>query len=195
MILLTSPEGIAMKSGTTRRAALATIGTGIAGATLLGIAAPQAARAAMSSAAGVIAGGSLEGPNGPVQFSVFASRLQFDDGTDQLIRGSLVWFDPAGLDGEPLTLELVSLAAYSRADGENTRFMAGTVSVNGEGEEPFGMFLTDNGLVGAATDNIQFAVGPAAAGLTGTPVTEESEFAYEVAADLTYGDVQLINFT
>jgi hypothetical protein len=191
--LLPLLEGIAMNTGTTRRAALATIGTGIAGATLFGLAAPKAALAAMSSAAGVIAGGSLDGPNGPVQFSIFASRLEFDDAPDPVIQGAFAWYDPAGLDGEPLTLQLVSLASYGKSDQDNTRFMSGTVSVNGEGEEPFGVFLTDMGTIGSATDNIQLAVGPTAAGITGTPVVEsESGFAYEVAADLTSGDVQLI---
>jgi hypothetical protein len=69
--------------------------------------------------------------------------------------------------------------------------------VNGEGEEPFGVFLTDNGTIGFETDNIQLAVGPSAAGLTGTPIAEESGsgFTYEVAANISSGNVQLINFT
>jgi|GEM_PF-3399227 len=184
-----------MSSGTTRRAALATIGTGIAGVAALGFAAPKAALAAMSSAAGVFGGGSLEGPNGTVQFSAFATRLEFDDQQEAEIRGAFEWFDPAGLDGEPLTLELATLSEYRRTDHDTTRFMAGTVLVNGEDEEPFGLFLTDNGVIGATTDNLQLAVGTVAAGLGTVPVEAGSNFSYEVSANLSTGNIQLINFT
>jgi len=186
-----------MKSAISRRAAIATLGTGIAGMTAAGIALPRTTLAAMSSAAGIFAGGSLEGPNGLVQFSIFATRIQLDDEAEPIIRGAFSWIDPKGLDGEPLLLELVNLADYGRGDNDNTRFMSGTVSVNGEGEEPFGVFLTDNGTIGFETDNIQLAVGPPATGLTGTPIPEEpgSGFTYEAAANITSGNVQLINFT
>lgn len=120
-----------MKTSTTRRAAITSLGAGVAGLAAFSLAAPNPAAAAISSAAGAVAGGSLEGPSGPIQFSAFGSRLQLDDVPDPVVQGALAWHDPAGMDGEPLTIALVTLTAYGPApDDAYARVLAGTVSVN-----------------------------------------------------------------
>src|SRR5680860_702725 len=101
-----------MKSRTTRRAAITALGAGAAGIVSVSLLPSNAALAAISSAAGIVAGGSLEGPDGPIQFSAFGSRLEFDDGLEPVVHGALAWHDPAGADGAPLTLALARIATY-----------------------------------------------------------------------------------
>jgi len=186
-----------MKTPTTRRTAITALGAGVAGLATFSLLAPDRAFAAISSAAGAVAGGSLEGPNGPIQFSAFGSRLQLDDAPEPVVQGALAWYDPAGPDGAPLTIVLVTIAAYGPGDIETARVMAGTVSVNGEGEHPFGLRLVDGGEIGAAAGTMRLVVGRAAAEVTGTPVPADAEsgFDYDVEGELTSGDVQVITFT
>jgi hypothetical protein len=183
-----------MKLVTNRRTAIASLTAGAAGLAVGSILPSQSALAALSSGAGVVAGGSLEGPNGPIQFSAFGSRLTLDDVPDRIIHGAFSWYDAAGAEGEPLALELVTLGNYGPGDLETARTISGTVSVNGEGEHPFGLWLVDNGPIGSAADSVRLVVGSGVAELTGTPVPAGTEitFDYEVEADLTAGDVQLI---
>lgn len=185
-----------MKTPTTRRAAITGLGAGVAGLATLSLLTPNPVAAAISSAAGAVAGGSLEGPNGPIQFSAFGSRLQLDDAPDPVVQGALAWYDPAGPDGAPLTLALAAVDSYGPGDIETARIMTGTVSVNGEGEHPFGLRLVDGGDIGAAGNMIRLAVGSAAAEVTGTPVPTEAEsgFDYDVEGELTSGDIQVITF-
>ncbi len=185
-----------MKTPTTRRTAITALGAGVAGLATFSLLAPDRASAAISSAAGAVAGGSLEGPNGPIQFSAFGSRLQLDDAPDPVVQGALAWYDPAGPDGTPLTIVLVTIAAYGPGDIETARVMAGTVSVNGEGEHPFGLRLVDEGEIGAAADTIRLTIGSAAGEVNGTPVPSngDTEFDYDVDGELTTGDVQVIAF-
>ncbi len=91
---------------TTRRTAITALGAGVAGIATISLMPPSSALAAMSGAAGAIAGGALEGPNGPIQFSAFGTRIEFDD-ADPSILGALAWHDPSGADGESLTIALV----------------------------------------------------------------------------------------
>jgi hypothetical protein len=186
-----------MNAPISRRAAITGLGAGAAGAAALSLLAPTTL-AAISSGAGVVAGGSLEGPAGPVQFSAFGSRLESDDGSEPLLAGAIAWHDPAGADGAPLTLALVDIASYGPdpVDAERTRVMTGTVSVNGEGEHPFALRLVDNGAIGVNPDSVRLAIGEAAAEVTGTPVAAgaDTSFAYDVEGELTAGDIQIISF-
>lgn len=188
-----------MNTRTTRRTALAALGASIAGGVAATLVAPGAALAAHSSAAGIVAGGSLEGPNGSVQFSAFGSRMEFADPADLHLLGAIAWHDPAGLDGEPLTLSLVSVATYGPdpADADHARIMSGTISIEGEdGEHPFALRLVDNGDIGPTPDSVRLVVGEGAAELAGTPVAAgvEGAFAYDVEGELTAGDVQIVAF-
>jgi len=182
---------------TTRRATLAALGAGVAGAATYSLFAPTITIAAHSSAAGIVAGGALEGPDGTIQFSAFGSRLQFTDSPEQPLLGAIAWHDPAGLSGEPLTLNLLTVATYGPdpADTEHARIMSGTISIEGEeGEHPFALRLVDNGDIGPTPDSVRLVVGEGAAELAGTPVAAgvEASFTYDVAGDLTAGDVQII---
>ena len=184
-----------MKQVTTRRTAVASIGAGIAGLAAGSLLPSGSALAAMSSGAGVVAGGSLNGAaDAAIQFSAFGSRLRFDDGTEPIVHGAFSWCDPKGADGGPLTLALVTLGNYGPGDVDNARVIAGTLSVNGEGEHPFAVWLVDSGAIGEAVDSVRLVVGSGVADLTGTPAAADAEFTfdYEVEGELTAGDVQLL---
>ena len=184
-----------MKHVTSRRTAVTSLGAGVAGLTVGSLLSSRSALAAMSSGAGVVAGGSLNGAaDAPIQFSAFGSRLRFDDGTEPIVHAAFNWFDPTGAEGEPLTLVLVTVGNYGPGELENTRVIAGSLSVNGEGEHPFALWLVDNGVVGEAVDSVRLVVGSGVADLTGTPAPADAEFTfdYEVEGDLTAGDVQLV---
>lgn len=185
-----------MKARADRRTVIASLGAGLAGVTAFTLATPRAATAAHSSAAGVVAGGSLEGPNGTVQFSAFGSRLEFDGATTEFL-GALAWHDSAGADGEPLVIRLATVASYGPGPAQGERVMSGTVTVNGEGAHPFALQMVDRAEAGEPGDSVRLAVGPAAGEITGTPVAAGAAdaFAYDVAADLATGDVQVITFT
>lgn len=185
-----------MNNPTTRRTAIATLGIGAAGLATTAAMLPRAALAAISSGAGVVAGGSLDGPNGPIQFSAFGSRLQLDDQEDLVFQGALAWYDPTGMEGEPLTIGLVAVASYGPGDIETARIMTGTASVNGEGAYPFALRIVDAGEIGSAADTIHLVVGNAASDLSGTPIPADAEtgFNYDVEGELTSGNVQIVTF-
>ncbi len=176
-----------MASQIDRRAALAAAGMGALGLTAL---LAGNALAAHSSGAGIVAGGSLAGAGDDIQFSAFGTRIEYTDGHEPSQIGTLAWYDPAGLDGGPVSLTLVSVSSYGQGDADDTRVLAGTVSVNGEGEVPFSLTLVDAGPIGEAVDSVHLAVGPDAAGDGATPATT-SDFVYEASGELTAGDVQI----
>jgi len=180
-----------MNATPTRRTAMTALGAGLAGMAALALTPARQASAAMSSAAGIIAGGSLAGD---IQFSAFGSRMTFDDAPDPVFQGALAWFDPAGDEGGPLTIALASVTSYGPGELENERILAGTVTVNGEGEHPFALRFLDNGEIGAAADTVRLVVGAAAGDLTGTPVPAGTDFAYDVEADLTTGNIEIVTF-
>jgi hypothetical protein len=185
-----------MDAPATRRTAITALGAGMAGLALHSLSTPNAAFAAISSAAGMVAGGSLEGPNGPIQFSALGTRMQLDNAPDLVFQGTLAWYDPAGMDGAPLTIALVAIESYGPGDIETARIMTGTASVNGEGAYPFGLRVVDAGEIGASVDLIRLVVGSATAEVTGTPVPTGAEtgFDYDVEGELTTGDIQVVTF-
>lgn len=180
-----------MTSLSTRRSAIAALGAGVASVAALSVFAPHASLAAMSSAAGIVAGGSLDGPDGVIQFSAFGSRIQLDDVEDVIVQGSLTWLDPTGLEGKPLTLELVAVTSYGPGMEETERVLTGTASVNGEGEHAFGLLLVDSGEIGTGTDTVRLVVGSAVADVTGTPVPA-GDVAYDVSGPLVTGNVKIV---
>jgi hypothetical protein len=187
-----------MDAPATRRTAITALGAGMAGLALLSLSTPNAAFAAISSAAGMVAGGSLDGPNGPIQFSALGTRMQLDDAPDLVFQGTLAWYDPAGMDGAPLTIALVAIESYGPRDGdiETARVMTGTASVNGEGAHPFGLRVVDAGEIGASVDLVRLVVGSATAEVTGTPVPTGAEtgFDYDIEGELTTGNIQVVTF-
>ena len=178
---------------TNRRTAVAALAAGAASMALL---APRPALAAMSSAAGIVAGGSVAGSGGAFQFSAFGSKLTLDDSAEPILFCALSWLDPAGAEGAPLEIEFASVASYGPTEVEGERLMTGTVTVNGEVTAPFALWLFDGGGLDdkdAAPDRIRLAVGGAAA-VDGTPVAlgEKTDFSYDVEATLDTGNIQII---
>jgi len=146
--------------------------------------------ASHSSGAGVVAGGAIVGNDGDIQFSAFGSVITYEDDHEPSRIGALAWYDPAGFDGEPVTLMLLTVSSYGPGDADDTRVLTGTVSVNGEGEAPFSLSLVDIGPVGEGIDSVHLAVGPDAAGSGATPMAA-SDFVYEASGELIAGDVQI----
>ncbi len=182
-----------MQARTSRRTAIAALGAGAAGIASLSLM-PRAATAAISSSAGIVAGGSLEGPNGPIQFSAFGSRIQLDDADDPVFQGALAWHDAAGPGGAAVTITLRSVKRYGPHDTETSRLMTGTAAVNGEGEHPFSLRMVDGGEVGAGGDVVRLVVGSGAAELSGTPEAVEADgsFEYDVEGGVVSGNVQVV---
>ncbi len=176
-----------MASQIDRRAALAVAGMGALGLTAM---LAGSASAAHSSGAGIVAGGSLAGAGDDIQFSAFGTRIEYEDGHETSQIGALAWHDPAGLDGEPLALTLVSVISYGPGEADDARVLTGTVAVNGEGEVPFSLTLVDAGPIGEGVDSVHLAVGPDAAGDGGSPVAT-SDVVYEASGELTAGDIQI----
>lgn len=170
-----------------RRKAMAAAGIGALGLTAL---LAQGASAAHSSGAGIVAGGSLVGSDGDIQFSAFGSVINYEDGHEPSRIGTLAWHDPAGLEGGPVTLTLVSVSSYGPGEADDTRVLTGTLSVNDEGEVPFSLTLVDAGPIGEGADSVHLAVGPDAAGDGATPIAT-SDFVYEASGELTAGNVQI----
>lgn len=182
-----------MKTPTTRRAAITALGAGVASVASLSLLSPQVAMAAISSSAGIVAGGSLEGPDGPIQFSAFGSRTQLDDVDDPVLQGALSWYDATGMEGELLVLALVSVTSYGPGSEANVRVLTGTLSANGEGKYPFGLLLVDGGEIGEGQDTVRLVVGEKVSEITATPIPA-GEFSYDVFGALSAGNVQIVEF-
>ena len=178
-----------MNVRTTRRTAIATLAGAAAAATL----APTASLAAMSGAAGIVAGGTLEGANGTITFSAFGSRITLDDVDEPVLFCALTWHDPAGLDGGPLTIDFASAASYGPTDVDTERLMTGTVTINGDAEAPFALWMVDGGVVGEGGDTVHLAVGDVAL-VDGTPVAggDAGVISYDVEGELASGNIQII---
>lgn len=183
-----------MDARTSRRATIAGFAALAAGMT--GVTVSRASLAqfgAISSAGGIVAGGSLDGAGGAIQFSAFGSRITVADSEEPVLFCALTWFDPAGLDGGPLTIDFATVDSYGPTDVDNERLMTGTVTLsNGDDDVPYALRLVDGGAAGESVDSVHFVVGDGAAATPAASGT--SGFAYEVSGDLTSGNIQIITF-
>ena len=175
-------------SGTVNRR----LAIGAAGAVAAGWALPGQLRARVVTQRGMIGGGALQLEQGQVDFSVFASRLTFDEGND-IILGSIRWVDAGG----GVTLASTRITEYDvleSGEGE-LRQIRGTMSANGEGEHPFIMDVLDLGAPGAGVDTVTLNVGASAVAAGATPTADTTGFGYTATGALAAGDLQDVDIS
>ena len=147
-----------------------------------------AAQRAIQSGGGIAGGGSMEVAVGTAHFSVFGSRFVVVDEDAPLIIGSLTW---TGADGASLVSSEVT--SYGPVDGDElSRQMTGTLSIDGEGEYPFTLTLTDGGGPGAGDDVLVLNVLDAGANAAPSPAAGDAVYAAE--GPLASGDLRLLTF-
>ena len=140
-----------------------------------------------------MSGGGLAQLDGGVEprlanFGVFASAVQLPEGT-ALVLGTIQWSE-AGTDLLLQSLEVTQcVPASDRADTAEVR---GRMQVNGEGDYPFIVRVTDAGRPGSALDRIEVEVNtPAAREGAASPASDE-DFIYEAGGNLIAGDFQWV---
>ena len=162
------------------------IGGALAGA--VGLALPMRQRGILQR--GIVGGGLVQVEEGEAQFSFFASRLIFEEENQEVIVGSVLWVDtPLGF-----TMRSTAITAYivpeEQPDQGETRQIVGLMSVNGEGEYPFELVVTDVDLPGTGLDTVNLMVGDGArTAENATPVVGLG-FSYAVAGPVVVGDIQ-----
>lgn len=144
---------------------------------------------------GMAGGGLARFEEGEATFSFFASRMIFAEGVPEVFVGSVIWVD----DQAGLTLKSIAITAYivpqEQPEQGQSRQVLGIMSVNGEGEYPFQLVVTDADLPGAGLDSVTLTVGDGAlAGEGATPATGYG-FNYVATGSLVSGDIQEIGFT
>jgi hypothetical protein len=156
-------------------AAMAALGI----ATRSGMAAPV-----IQSGGGIAGGGSVQSEGGPAEFSVFGSRFITDTG-DIVFVGALSYLDVVA----KTTIESTSITAYAPVEGNEAtmRQMSGFCTVDGEGNHPFNLILTDGGPIGSGADVFDLAVGSDGA-------TEVGDAIYAIQSAVQAGNLQLIEF-
>jgi hypothetical protein len=160
----------------------------------LALALPRAPEAAARTILqrGMSGGGlaQLEGSDEPrlANFGVFASAVQLPEGT-ALVLGTINWIE-AGTDLQLQSIEVTQcVPASDRADTAEVR---GRMQVNGEGDYPFVVWVTDAGRPGSALDRIEVQVNTPAARQGATAPPSDDAFTYQAAGNLIAGDFQWV---
>lgn len=143
---------------------------------------------------GMAGGGLVQFDRGEANFSLFASRLIFEDEKLEVVAGSVLWTDaPAGLSMESVEVTGYNVPEDQPALGQS-RQIIGMMSVNGEDEYPFELVVIDAGAPGSGPDTVTLTVGDGArAGDNATPVAGMG-FSYLATGPVSTGDVQEIAF-
>jgi hypothetical protein len=165
-----------------------------AGAGALALTLPQAKQAAARTILqrGMSGGGlaQLDDSDEPrlANFGVFASAVQLPEGT-ALVLGTIQWIE-AGTDLQLQSIEVTQCVPMT--DRAETAEVRGRMQVNGEGDYPFIVRVTDAGRPGSALDRIEIEVntGPAREGAA-TSASDDT-FVYEAAGNVVAGDFQWV---
>lgn len=166
------------------------IGGAMAGA--VGLAMPNRQKGVIQR--GIVGGGLVPFEESEANFSFFASRLIFAEEDREVIVGSVVWVDaPIGL-----TMTSTAITAYivpeEQPDQGVIRQIVGTMSVNGEGEYPFELVVTDLDMPGTGLDTVNLTVGDAVQTDDIATPGADSGFSYISAGPVVSGDIQELNF-
>ncbi|MBA2520406.1 MAG: hypothetical protein H0V24_12125, partial [Chloroflexia bacterium] len=131
---------------------------------------------------GVTGGGVVRTEAADATLVLFATEL--GDEAERQATGFVRWIDPTTNGG--MTLESVGPITYEwRVETE--REIRGTMAVNGEGEEPFVLFVTDAGSAQPGNDTARLQVGDLDA-------TEGGDrFGYQAAGIVVGGDIQFLD--
>jgi hypothetical protein len=143
---------------------------------------------------GMVGGGLAKLPSSEAQFSLIASRFSFDDGSPDIVIGSIVWVDATA--GLAFTSD--AIADYevleSPAPDTEVRRILGTMRGNDGAIFPFAMTATDGGPPGAGLDRVSLTVGDGAALPNKTATATGSGFSYAGEGPITAGDVHDVDF-
>lgn len=156
----------------------------------LALALPDMQRGRAITQRGMVGGGVIQAEGGDVQFSVFASRLTVDDGSE-VVLGSVHWADAAGVAFQSTEI-LDYVVLPSPAEGEELRRVIGTMRSTDGADYPFALNLLDAAGPGEASDSVALVVGDGAFDAAGTPAAGIG-FTYAVAGTVI-GDLQDIAF-
>jgi hypothetical protein len=142
---------------------------------------------------GMVGGGLAQFENSEAQFSVFASRISFGNGTPDVIAGSVLWNDAA--TGYVLTSTTVTDYEMLETEAHEgvTRRISGTMRLNDGDVYPFVLNVTDAGPPASGRDSVALIVGDGAEVADhATPATGFG-FSYAAAGPLVVGDVQEVD--
>ncbi|MDQ3694549.1 MAG: hypothetical protein M3464_13115 [Chloroflexota bacterium] len=134
---------------------------------------------------GVTGGGIVRTEVGDATLVLFTTEL--GDEAERQATGFVRWIDPSTNGG--MTLESVGPIAYAwELENEQEREIRGTMAVNGEGTEPFVLYVTDAGPDQLGNDTARLDVGDldAAEG-------SSERFGYRAAGIVVGGDIQLLD--
>jgi hypothetical protein len=161
---------------------------------LAGLAIPAAARAQSETEGsadavceacrllGITGGGVVRLASGDANLVVFASRSVNDAAPPA---GVVRWMDPNHEGG--VLMENVGAILYADVEADpQARELRGLLRVNGAGEEPFVLLISDIGGEEGARDRCRLVAGDAVSG------TSASGWSYEAEGDLIGGDLSLL---
>jgi len=142
---------------------------------------------------GMVGGGLARFEQGEASFSLLASRLIFSGNDPEVVIGSIIWVDK----GAKLTLRSTAITAYivpevQPKDGVLRRII-GTMSVNGKGEYPFELAVTDVDLPGSGKDLVVLNVGDGARTSQNATPASDLGFTYMANGMVARGDIQEID--
>ena len=169
----------------------ATLGAALAGAA--GLALPRETWARVIIQRGMAGGGFLQLEHGEATFSLFASRMIFEDEKKEVIVGSVLWVDSP--DGPALTSTRVTDYEVRESDVGESRRILGWMTVGDDDRElPFILDVVDVAFPGAGNDTVILTVGDGAGvAEPGTPVPSYG-FSYTASGTLNAGDIQDVDF-
>lgn len=132
---------------------------------------------------GITGGGVVRTEAGDATLVLFATEL--GDEAERQATGFVRWIDPATNGG--MTLESVGPIAYEW-ELEAERQIRGTMAVNGEGQEPFVLYVSDAGADQPGNDTARLEVGDLDAADGGG-----GAFGYQAAGIVIGGDIQFLD--
>lgn len=163
---------------------------GFGGATAIGVTPANAVAAQSEDSAaceacrllGITGGGVVRLASGDANLVVFASRSLTNAAPPS---GVVRWTDPNHNGGT--LLENVGAVLYANVEGDATaRELRGLMRVNGQGEEPFVLRLSDGNGDDGSRDRCLLRAGDAVSGSTSTG------WSYEAEGELVGGDLVLL---
>ena len=170
------------------------LATGAMLATAAGLALPLETLAVVIIQRGITGGGYLQLEQGEATFSLFASRMIFEEEQREVIVGSVLWADMP--NGPTLTSTRITDYEVRESDVGEARRIRGFMTAGDDPRElPFIFDVVDVEFPGAGQDTVVLTVGDGAGTAEpGTPVPSYG-FSYTASGTLNAGDIQDVDFT
>jgi hypothetical protein len=163
-------------------------------ATAAGLALPLETLAVVIIQRGITGGGYLQLERGEATFSLFASRMIFDEEKREVILGRVLWEDMP--NGPKLTSTRITDYEVRDSDVGEARRIRGFMTVGDDARElPFTLDVVDVAFPGAGQDTVVLTVGDGAGTAEpGTPVPSYG-YSYTASGILNAGDIEDVDFT